>query len=178
MEIMLTIKDLKYDKRNARKHSSRNIEMIQKSLKEVGTGRSIVIDEGNNILAGNGTVESFTKNGKTKIKIIDSDGDTLIAVRRKGLTEEEKKKLSLFDNRTAEIADWDVDILKELEQEIDLSRMFTEKELGNIFGEENEKEMELKNVFQVVIDCQDESHQAVAYEDISKMGYKCRVLTL
>ena len=87
---MTTLKDLHFDKKNARKHNPRNIGMIEKSLNEVGAGRSIVIDENNNILAGNGTIEAAQQAGIDKVQIVESDGNTIIAVRRTGLTDEQK----------------------------------------------------------------------------------------
>lgn len=47
------IKDLKPDRRNARKHNPRNIDMLTRSLQEVGAARSIVIDEDDNSLPRN-----------------------------------------------------------------------------------------------------------------------------
>lgn len=127
------IKDLKPDKKNARKHNVRNLGMLEKSLQEVGAARSIVIDEDNNILAGNGTIEAAASAGITKMQVIDADGETIIAVRRKGLTEQQKKKLALYDNRTAELAEWDADTLKDLSVELDLGNMFFPDELERIF---------------------------------------------
>ena len=135
---METIASLKPDKHNARKHTPRNLDMIQKSLQEVGAARSIVIDEDNNILAGNGTVEAAGNAGIEKMQIVETDGNEIVAVRRRGLSIEQKKKLAIYDNRTAELADWDVDILKGLETEIDLSAMFSEKELIEIGFDEKE----------------------------------------
>lgn len=135
---MADIKDLKFDKRNARKHNPRNIGMIEKSLQEVGAARSIVIDEDNNILAGNGTIEAAAQAGINKVQIVDADGETIVAVRRSGLTEDQKKRLAILDNRTAETAEWDAEILAEISQEIDLSDVFTDKELSEITGIEKE----------------------------------------
>ena len=53
-----TLADLIPDPRNAREHNPRNIGMIVDSLHQVGAARSIVIDENNVILAGNGVVEA------------------------------------------------------------------------------------------------------------------------
>jgi hypothetical protein len=126
------IKDLHFDKKNARKHNPRNIGMIERSLNEVGAARSIVIDENNNILAGNGTIEAAQQAGINNVHIVEADGNTIVAVKRTGLTDEQKKKLALYDNRTAELADWDAEIIQELQTEIDLSSVFTDKELNDI----------------------------------------------
>ena len=86
--------------------------MIAASLRDVGASRSIVIDEANEVLAGNGVLEGAHQAGLTKLQIIDADGDTIIAVRRRGLTPEQKRALAIYDNRTAELAEWNADQLR------------------------------------------------------------------
>lgn len=127
---MTNLEQLHPDKRNARKHNPRNLGMIEQSLQEVGTARSIVVDEDGNILAGNGTHEVATRLGM-KLQVVDSDGETLIAVRRRNLTPEQKQRLALFDNRAAETAEWDTDVLGEIlaANHDALAGMFTADEL-------------------------------------------------
>ena len=127
-----TIAILKPDKRNARKHNPRNIGMIADSMQEVGAARSIVIDEDDNILAGNGAVEAAAQAGITKLHVVDADGETIVAVRRRGLTKEQKIRLSVADNRTAELAEWDVEILSDFSEEGMLAGMFSESELKSV----------------------------------------------
>jgi len=122
-----TLADLKPDPANARKHNPRNIDMIVDSLQKVGAARSIVIDEDNIILAGNGVIEAAAEAGIERVQVIDADGETIIAVRRTGLTDEQKIKLALYDNRTAELAEWDPDVLAELD--VDLGDLFFDGEL-------------------------------------------------
>ena len=83
---------IKYDKRNYRKHNDRNKELINKSLKECGAGRSIVIDNEDNIIAGNGIYEQAQKLG-LKTKVIETDGSELVVVKRTDLqTDDDKRK--------------------------------------------------------------------------------------
>lgn len=127
------IKDLVPDRRNARKHNPRNIGLLERSLQEVGGARSIVIDEDNNILAGNGTIEAAGNVDITRLRVIDATGDEIIAVRRSGLTEEQKKRLALLDNRTAELAGWDAEELARMQIEgFDFDGLFTQDELDGI----------------------------------------------
>ena len=107
----VTIADLSPDPANARKHSPRNVGMIERSLQEVGAARSIVIDEDGTVLAGNGVLEAAASAGIERVQIVDADGETIIAVRRSGLTPEQKRRLALYDNRTAELAEWDAEAL-------------------------------------------------------------------
>lgn len=106
------IGQLKPDPKNARKHNQRNIGQIVSSLQEVGASRSIVIDEDNIILAGNGVIEAAGIAGIENVRVIEADGNEIIAVKRKGLTPEQKTRLALWDNRAAELAEWDVDQLQ------------------------------------------------------------------
>jgi hypothetical protein len=130
------LKDLKHDPQNARKHTPRNLGMIERSLGQVGTARSIVIDEDGIVLAGNATIEAAAAAGIERVQVVDSDGETLIAVRRTGLTPTQKTDLALFDNRSAELAEWDTDVLASLGESIDLSQFWTRDELGLQFEQD------------------------------------------
>lgn len=132
-ESISNIADLKPDSKNARKHTPRNLGMIADALHEVGAARSIVIDEDGNILAGNGVVEAAADAGIERVRVVDADGETIIAVRRKGLSDEQKKRLAFFDNRAGELSEWDgAQIAQEIEAGLDLGGLFTDKELSDI----------------------------------------------
>lgn len=157
------IKDLKPDRKNRRKHNPRNISMIEQSLNEVGAGRSIVIDENNNILAGNGTVEAAAQAGITRVQVIEADGDTLIAVKRTGLNDEQKRKLALYDNRTAELAEWDIEqLLADTQAGMDFEGVFFPRELDNLLEagaakiESESRELSLPDPEQKYSDDEDE----------------------
>lgn len=126
---MTSIKDLKHDHKNARKRTDRSAALIAESLKRFGAARSIVIDEDGRILAGNGTVEGARKAGIDKLRIIEAEGDELIAVRRTGLSEDEKVGLALADNRSSDLSEWDNEMLRQLSEEHDLTPWFEDGEL-------------------------------------------------
>lgn len=131
----LSIGDLQPDPKNARKHNPRNVGMIEAALNEVGAARSIVIDEDGVVLAGNATIEAAAQAGIERVQVVEADGETIIAVRRRGLTQEQKARLALFDNRAAELADWDTSILAELATETDLSQLFRDDELSALLAD-------------------------------------------
>jgi 16S rRNA G966 N2-methylase RsmD len=124
-----SIKDLKHDHKNARKRTDRSAALIAESLKRFGAARSIVIDEDGRILAGNGTVEGARKAGIDKLRIIEAEGDELIAVRRTGLSEDDKVGLALADNRSSDLSEWDNEMLRQLSEEHDLTPWFEDDEL-------------------------------------------------
>jgi ParB-like chromosome segregation protein Spo0J len=126
-----TIADLQPDPRNARRHTQRNVGMLVDSLQEVGAARSIVVDENGVILAGNATVEAAGEVGIERVRVVDADGETLVAVRRTGLTPEQKARLALLDNRVAELAEWEPEVLATLAADgVRLDDMWNEAELS------------------------------------------------
>lgn len=127
------ISQLKFDEQNPRRHTPRNIGAVVNGLQEVGFSRSIVIDEDNNILAGNGVTEAATIAGIEKVVEIEGDGNTIIAVRRRGLSDEDKQKLKYYDNRASDFADWDAEqILEDMRDGLDLGNLWNEAELGEM----------------------------------------------
>ena len=129
---MTSINDLKADHKNARKRTNQSAELIQESIKRYGAARSIVIDEDNRILAGNGTIEGAKQAGIKNVRIIETAGDEIIAVRRTDLTEHEKVGLALADNRTSDLSDWDAEMLHQLSQEQDISPWFDDDALAEL----------------------------------------------
>lgn len=127
------IGQLKPDEANPRSHNPRNIGMIVDSLQKVGAARSIVIDEDNVILAGNGVIEAAAQAGIENVRIIEANGSEIIAVRRSGLTPEQRTLLKYYDNRTTDTSTFDPSqIAADLEAGLDLSGMFYPEELSAI----------------------------------------------
>ena len=82
---------LKTPEKNTRIHPEKQINEIRRSLQKWGQYKNIVIDEENMVLAGNGLVEAMRAEGMKKAwAVILTD-----------LTENEKKKLMMADNKTA-----------------------------------------------------------------------------
>ena len=105
---------IKFDRRNYRKHNDRNKELINKSLKECGAGRSIVIDNDNEIIAGNGIYEQAQKLG-LKTKVIETDGSELVVVKRTDLQTDDakRKQLAVMDNSTSDSSEFNFELLQE-----------------------------------------------------------------
>ena len=103
---------ISFDKRNYRKHSDKNKSLINKSLKECGAGRSIVIDNEDNIIAGNGIYEQAQKLG-LKTKVIETDGSELVVVKRTDLAtdDDKRKQLAVMDNSTSDSSEFDFELL-------------------------------------------------------------------
>lgn len=105
--------NIKYDQNNYRIHSAENKQLIKKSLEDCGAGRSILIDNENEIIAGNGVYEQAKKLG-IPVRVIETKGDELIAVKRTDLkTEDQKRKvLAVMDNTTSDSSEFDIEKLE------------------------------------------------------------------
>lgn len=115
------IDELKFDDKNFNKHTEFGMSLLEKSLRENGAGRSILIDKDNNTIAGNGIVEAAGSVGLEKVKIVETDGTEIIAVKRTDVRLDSKqgRKMALADNSTAKAdLEWDEENLKsEFEEE-------------------------------------------------------------
>ena len=109
---------IKQDPKNARLHSEVNKEQINKSLKDLGAGRSVVIDNEDYLIAGNGVYEQAEKLG-LKTKVIESDGTELVVIKRTDLNyeDEKRRKLAIADNATSESSEWNFEELTDDEIE-------------------------------------------------------------
>lgn len=96
---------LRPDPNNVRIHDERSREAIRASLEAVGAGRSILVDGDGIVRAGNGVYEAARALG-LKIKVVDTDPDTVIAVRRPDLYGELAVQAAVMDNRAAELSAW------------------------------------------------------------------------
>ena len=145
----MQIKDLKQDKRNYRTHNKKNLDLIKKSVKEVGLARSIVIDNENNIICGNGLTSTLDKN--TPIQIIETDGSELVVVKRTDLKtgDEKRKQLAIMDNSTSDSSEFDLESLQadfdvEQLQDWGLDVEFESLEEQEIIEDEVPEEVETK----------------------------------
>lgn len=140
----VSIDDLKQDPKNARRHGPRNMQTIRRSIRETGMGRSVLVDENNQLIAGNGVHKGAKAEGITKVRIVDAQPDEVIAVRRKGLTEDQKKRMALFDNRAGELAEWDDIVLPDLLNEVGIEGLFTGEEFQKMLPDPEIEEMEIQ----------------------------------
>jgi len=94
------ISDLTPDPRNAGRHGPRDVEAIAAALAEVGAASSI--DEQGSVLAEDATVlQAFGRAGFAKVHVVDADGSPPCPFGGSG-SREEKARLAVYDNRSAE----------------------------------------------------------------------------
>jgi len=108
----LPIDKLQFDSANARKHSDANIAAIVESLRQFGQRKPVVVTGENVIVAGNGTVEAARLLGLTDVDVVRVPKDW---------SADQVKAFALADNRTAELAEWNVTVLDNQLQELQFS---------------------------------------------------------
>lgn len=106
--IELATDQIKLAGKNVRLHNSIQIKEFARSLEMFGQIRPIVIDENMEILCGNGMFMAAQKLGWTSIKALKFDN----------LTENQKKKLMIADNRIFELGFSNMDVLDEFLNEL------------------------------------------------------------
>lgn len=101
---LIDIEELRQDNLNFNKGTYQGEVLIKKSLERFKAGRSVLIDKDNNIIAGNKTVSVAATMGM-KVRVIETTGDELVAVKRTDIDIDSKegRELALADNRTAQI---------------------------------------------------------------------------
>ena len=99
----LKIKDLIPDDKNFNKGSEFGGALIEKSFRKFGAGRSILIDKNNRIIAGNKSIENAGAIGMENVRVIESDGTEIIAVKRTDIDLDSPigREMALADNASA-----------------------------------------------------------------------------
>lgn len=95
-----SIEDLIHDKRNANTHSEYGMQRLEKGIQKMGLGRSILISDDNEIIAGNGVTETANNIGIKKVRVVETDGTEIIAVKRTDIKSGSKEfyEMALSDN--------------------------------------------------------------------------------
>lgn len=102
---VIDIEELKQDQHNFNKGTEEGEALMDKSLTELGAGRSILIDKYGNIIAGNKTQKAAIKAGIKRVRVIETTGDELVAVKRTDvdIDSELGRKLAYADNVTQQV---------------------------------------------------------------------------
>ena len=136
-QLTMKLKELVRPERNIRIHTEKQLEEFERSVRMFGQIRPIVIDENNRILAGNGLYETLARMGKKEA----------LVYKYEELTEAQKKKLMIADNRIYSLGVDDLenlnDILSELgdfdvpgfDEEMLKQMMANEEEITGILSE-------------------------------------------
>lgn len=122
MEQTINIEELIQDDHNFNKGTEAGQKLMEKSFKELGAGRSILVDRDGRIISGNKSQRAAMAAGIQKVRVIETTGDELIAVKRTDLSLDSKegREMAYADNLTTQVnLAWD---------EIELEHVNTEVE--------------------------------------------------
>ena len=133
----MNLSDLTPDPNNANKGTERGNSALEASLQQYGAGRSILLDRNDTIIAGNKTAEMAGQLGMMNVKVVETTGDELVAVKRTDLdleTDASAREMAYADNRVGELSlDWDADaLLNDIENGIDVSKFFSDNEIDKL----------------------------------------------
>ena len=137
-------KELKYEKRkvselipyarNTRTHTDEQINQVASSIREFGFMNPIIVNQDNTILAGHCRILAAKKLGLEYVPCLMADH----------LTEAQKKAFIIADNKLAENAGWDTELLKVEIEDLKASDFnveilgFDDKELSKLFDEDRD----------------------------------------
>lgn len=107
--VVKKVADLRPMEKNIRRHPAKQIKEYIRSIQMFGQIKPIVIDDTGMVLAGNGLYEALKEMGAEKC-------DCYVM---SGLSEKQKKKLMLADNRVYELGFTDTGIFDEIIKELD-----------------------------------------------------------
>lgn len=130
---IVDIEEIKESNYNSRIHNDAQVEKIANSIEEFGFVNPIIIDEGNEIIAGHGR---YMAARYLKLKEVPT-------IRLTHLTDDKKRAFIIADNKIALSGEWDYDMLKEefdiiLKSEMDIDLLgFNRKFIDSMFKEKD-----------------------------------------
>ncbi len=177
--IETTIENLVPDNKNFNKGTQFGDHLMDKSLREFGLGRSILIDKNDRIIAGNKTFEKAGEIGFENLVVVETDGNTLVAVKRKDIDLDSPKgrEMALADNATSEAnLAWDNDLIFEQAEKFD----FNPEDWGISLDSDSEKEEEQKDGkkeidTRLIVECGDVTKLSLLFSELQDRGFKCEL---
>lgn len=131
IECTMKLEELIQPEKNVRIHTEQQLKEFERSVRMFGQIRPLVVDEKNYILAGNGLYETMVRMGLSEVRVYKFED----------LTENQKKKLMIADNRVYALGVDDLasmnDILSELTGDLDVPG-FDEEMLKQMMADEDE----------------------------------------
>lgn len=152
------IDELKLNPNNARKNDCA-VNTVALSIQKYGFKNPLIIDEEGIVYCGNTRLKAAKQLGLEEVPCIVAND----------LTEQQIREYALIDNKSNEIAEWDLDILQEELDVLDLSKFDLDWEVED-FITENEKFKEPKYEITIVFDNIDDLMRI--RESIENFNYK------
>ena len=119
---VIDIEELAQDAHNFNKGNEQGQQLMERSFKELGAGRSILLDRNGNIIAGNKSQQAAIAAGIKKVRVIETTGDELVAVKRTDvdIDSAEGRKMAYLDNLTTQVnLTWDQTELEAVQADVE-----------------------------------------------------------
>ena len=121
-EKVIDIQELAQDSHNFNKGNEQGQQLMERSFKELGAGRSILLDRNGNIIAGNKSQQAAIAAGIKRVRVIETTGDELVAVKRTDvdIDSAEGRKMAYLDNLTTQVnLTWDETELQAVQADVE-----------------------------------------------------------
>ena len=166
------------DNLNANKGTEYGEHLIDKSFRELGAGRSVLIDKNNRLIAGNKSTEKCAEIGIDDVIIVETDGTKLVAVKRTDIDIDSKqgRELALADNATSKAnLDWDEENLTAIKENWGVDAQDWGVELPK--SEEQEEEPQTKKSIstQLIVECGDVVKLEALFDELQVRGFNCEL---
>lgn len=158
--------------KNPRKNDDA-VEATANSIREFGWQQPIVVDKNGVIIVGHTRLKAAKKLKLDQVPVTVADN----------LTDEQIKAYRLADNKTGELADWDVDMLDDELNDIlniDMSEFGFEEldEQDYQQKDDNTDPASLDDKTIIIIEANNEEELEQYFEKLVEEGYPCRLSTL
>ncbi len=168
------LKPARYNPRKDLQPSDPEYQRIKKSIEEFGYVDPIIVNADYTVIGGHQRLKVLKELGQAQIDVVVVD-----------IPKNKEKALNVALNKIS--GEWDTQRLTDLLGEIKADGMleltgFDEKEFDAMIKGMKEPEppqgITVKDTFEIIVECQNESEQEQTYNKLMEGGYKCRVLTL
>ena len=165
------------DNKNFNKGTEFGDHLMDESLRKFGLGRSILLDKNDRIIAGNKTAEKAAELGFENVLVVETDGNTLVAVKRKDVDLDSAKgrEFALADNATSKAnLCFDTDLIMQEAEKFD----FDPEEWGVPMEQPEEEQPEdgKKEIStKLIVECGDVSKLSLLFSELQERGFKCEV---
>ena len=119
---VIDIQELAQDRHNFNRGSEEGQQLMERSFKELGAGRSILLDRNGNIIAGNKSQKAAIAAGIKRVRVVETTGDELVAVKRTDvdIDSAEGRKMAYLDNLTTQVnLTWDETELQAVQADVE-----------------------------------------------------------
>lgn len=177
----VSVASLHEDPANARKHGTRNRATVRASLARFGQVQTLAVEAGTGrVLGGNCTLGELRALGVEEVQVCEV-----------GVHGRAARELAAVLNRSAELAEWDDDVLGKLLADLDADEAaaigWDEDELEALLAEPAvepppsgapDQSAALVDQYRILVECETEGEQLDLLARFEKEGIKCRAYML